>query len=155
MQTFLPYPSFAQSAACLDNRRLGKQRSETLQILKALTIPTYGWRHHPAVKMWRGYIPALVQYGVAMCEEWKGRGYIDNTHPIIAGFLGTEPNDLASQTVAFIPQDAAPDPALPPWFGDPDFHRSHQSNLLRKDPAHYTQFFPDIPDDLPYIWPTP
>lgn len=36
MQTFLPYKSFEQSAACLDNKRLGKQRVEVLQILKAL-----------------------------------------------------------------------------------------------------------------------
>jgi len=36
MQTFLPYASFAKSAACLDNRRLGKQRVEAMQILKIL-----------------------------------------------------------------------------------------------------------------------
>ena len=36
MQTFLPYPDFAKSAMCLDNKRLGKQRIECLQILKAL-----------------------------------------------------------------------------------------------------------------------
>jgi len=24
---------------------------------------------------------------------------------------------------------------------------------LRKDPAHYRPFFPDVPDDLPYVWP--
>ncbi len=27
MQTFLPYPDFTKSAQCLDNKRLGKQRS--------------------------------------------------------------------------------------------------------------------------------
>ena len=42
---------------------------------------------------------------------------------------------------------------LPPWLGDADFHRSHRSALLRKDPAHYRPFFPDVPDDLPYVWP--
>jgi len=39
---------------------------------------------------------------------------------------------------------------LPGWLGDPAFHRSHQSSLLRKNPAHYTF---DVPDDLPYVWP--
>ena len=34
MQTFLPYPDFARSAAVLDRQRLGKQRVEVLQILK-------------------------------------------------------------------------------------------------------------------------
>ena len=38
MQTFLPYPDFARSARCLDNRRLGKQRVESYQILRAGTL---------------------------------------------------------------------------------------------------------------------
>jgi hypothetical protein len=42
---------------------------------------------------------------------------------------------------------------LPPWLGDAAFHRSHQSALVRKDPQHYRRFFPDVPDDLPYVWP--
>jgi len=35
MQTFLPYPDFLQSLQSLDNKRLGKQRVETFQILNA------------------------------------------------------------------------------------------------------------------------
>jgi hypothetical protein len=43
---------------------------------------------------------------------------------------------------------------LPAWLGREDFHRSHQSALLRKDPAHYRPIFGlDVPDDLPYVWP--
>ena len=33
------------------------------------------------------------------------------------------------------------------------FHRSHQAALVRKLPEHYRRLFPDVPDDLPYIWP--
>jgi len=33
MQTFLPYPDLRDSVACLDNKRLGKQRVEAMQIL--------------------------------------------------------------------------------------------------------------------------
>jgi Pyrimidine dimer DNA glycosylase len=36
VQTFLPYPDFARTAAVLDDRRLGKQRVEVLQILNAM-----------------------------------------------------------------------------------------------------------------------
>lgn len=61
MQTFLPYPSFTLSAICLDNKRLNKQILECDQILNALAPgSTSGWRNHPAVKMWRGYEPALL-----------------------------------------------------------------------------------------------
>jgi len=59
VQTFLPYADFGESARALDTRRLGKQRVETLQIVRALTRPGNGWRHHPAVRMWRGYEEAL------------------------------------------------------------------------------------------------
>lgn len=47
MQTFLPYPSFVESAKCLDRQRLGKQRVEVLQLLKALLVPGSGWGNHP------------------------------------------------------------------------------------------------------------
>lgn len=33
MQTFLPYPGFAANAAVLDDRRLGKQRVEALELM--------------------------------------------------------------------------------------------------------------------------
>ena len=46
MQTFLPYPDFAESAAVLDSKRLGKQRVEALQVLRAVTRLTYGWKRH-------------------------------------------------------------------------------------------------------------
>ena len=44
MQTFLPFQDFAASAKVLDMKRLGKQRVETLQVLKAITTTDYGWK---------------------------------------------------------------------------------------------------------------
>ena len=69
MQTFLPYADLAASCRVLDDRRLGKQRVETFQVLRALTWPEYGWKNHPVTKMWRGFVPGLVAYGVASCRE--------------------------------------------------------------------------------------
>lgn len=40
----------------------------------------------------------------------------------------------------------------PWWLGDPGFHAGHRSNLLRKDPDHYSRFGWLEPDDLPYVW---
>ena len=144
MQTFLPYPCFRCSARVLDDRRLGKQRVETLQVLRGLTIPTYGWRHHPAVKMWAGHVEALASYGVTVSRVWSLRGYADTCLASITAEAGGE---VRPQT------ELAAAGALPSWLGDPDFHRAHQSALVRKDPAHYRRFFPDVPDDLPYVWP--
>ena len=69
MQTFLPYPDFARSARVLDRKRLGKQRVETLQVLRAATVPGYGWYRHPATAMWAGHVPALVAYGPTATED--------------------------------------------------------------------------------------
>jgi len=71
VQTFLPYDDFVASAAVLDDRRLGQQRVETYQILRALTWTSYGWKNHPAVTMWRGFTPALVRYGLDVCDAWE------------------------------------------------------------------------------------
>ncbi|MDA2892859.1 MSMEG_6728 family protein [Mycolicibacterium sp. BiH015] len=150
MQTFLPYPGFADSAGVLDIRRLGKQRVETIQVLRALTVPGYGWRRHPAVAMWAGYEEALVRYGLDVCAVWCGQGRADTC----AATLRT---DLAAGTglSAIRTQDELATAAeLPPWLGDIEFHLSHQSALIRKDSEHYRAFFPAVPDDLTYVWPT-
>ena len=134
MQTFLPHPSFEESAVILDYRRLGKQRVEAMQILNILLEKTTktGWANHPAVKMWRGHERALGAYMNAMIREWVKRGY-NNTMP-----------PFAHKDPIF---------STPPWLGDEAFHASHRSNLLRKDPVYYGKFGWKEPSDLPYIWP--
>jgi hypothetical protein len=145
VQTFLPYPSFAASAGALDGLRLGKQRVEAFQVLRGLRIEGYGWRHHPVIRMWRGYDQALIAYGLAVAREWVRRGHRDSVHGKIAALSQRQPPP---------DQDAlALQGELPPWLGDPAFHRSHQSALVRKDPAHYGPLFPGVPADLPYVWP--
>lgn len=130
MQTFLPYSDFKQSARCLDYRRLGKQRVECKQILRALRRKT-GRYSHPAVKMWEGYESALRFYMRECIREWRRRGYRNSMTIIVPGAI-----------------------KLPHWFGDERFHASHRSNLLRKDLKYYSQFGWGEPLDLPYYWPT-
>ena len=149
MQTFLPYAEFATTAKVLDTRRLGKQRVETIQVLRALTVAGYGWRHHPAAAMWAGYEEALVRYGLDVCAVWCELGNADTCATTLIADLarGTGFSEPRSQA------ELATAGELPPWLGDPAFHRSHQSALLRKDPTHYRPLFTDVPDDLPYVWP--
>lgn len=137
MQTFLPYPDFVESAACLDTRRLGKQRVEVLQLLKALLVHDSGWSNHPAAKMWQGSEPSLAAYGFDICKEWISRGYADTCLDKIVALCK--------------PQWDWFDPF---WLGDPLFHASHRSNLLRKDYAYYSRFGWTESNDLPYIWPS-
>ena len=42
---------------------------------------------------------------------------------------------------------------LPPWLGREDLHRAYRSALVRKMPEYYSPLFPDVEDDLPYVWP--
>jgi hypothetical protein len=133
MQTFLPLPSMGESIRCLDNKRLGKQRVEAFQILKALRgeyKKTGAWENHPATKMWRGYEDALTLYKDLCIEEWILRGFNNNME-----FKKEHTSNL------------------PPWIGRDSIHASHRSNLLRKDSDHYSQFNWKEPDDLPYVWP--
>ncbi|MFG1929858.1 MSMEG_6728 family protein [Mycobacterium sp. NPDC048908] len=149
MQTFLPYAEFVATAKVLDKRRLGKQRVETIQVVRALTVAGYGWRHHPAAAMWAGYEEALVRYGLDICAVWCAFGNADTCATTLI-------TDLTRGTGVSAPREQAElahAGELPPWLGEPGFHRSHQSALLRKDPAYYRPVFPDVPDDLPYVWP--
>lgn len=171
MQTFLPYADFAKSAAVLDKRTLDRQRLMALQIMQAAfrkrvvttyatdteseeviittyprdkwfleTMPNRGWSNHPAVKMWLGYEGGLFLYQEAVCEAWTRRGYKD-------AFL--------EKTEFLFSQMGDPYGLITPsWLGDPGLHTSHQSNLIRKDRTYYQPYFPGVPGDIPYIWPS-
>jgi hypothetical protein len=135
MQTFLPYTSYIMSAVVLDRQRLGKQRVEAAQLLRGLLI-TGSWTNHPASKMWKGHERSLAKYGLAICTEWISRGYRDSQETLFRTWIAE-----------------LPETGLPSWFRSETFHRSHQSNLVRKFPEHYQKFFPNVPNDLPYVWP--
>lgn len=140
MQTFLPHPNFEDSVKTLDMKRLGKQRVETYQIMIAL-LENRGWINHPATRMWRGYEWALLLYQHATVDEWLARGY---------------PDTCLEKTLDVYERMFDPNLEIfemPPWFGEPAFHLSHQSNLIRKNPEHYGPLFPGVPTHLPYIWP--
>ena len=158
MQTFLPFPDYRLSAKVLDQQRQGKQRVEGLQIIhnllgkKVVPLPSgiggqvveipmqRGWDNHPIVLMWQENAMSLAVYTLIMCEEWTALGFADT---------------VASKLRMLIPGIKSDWKAKPPcWLGDPEFHRSHRSNLIRKHPTWYRDKLGwTDPDDLPYIWP--
>lgn len=138
MQTFLPYPSFEESAVVLDRQRLGKQRIEVKQILKTLYGYSDGWKNHPAVLMWQGCEHALAQYGWFICEEWKLRGYKDSCQDFILECSTFEKMEMAQ---------------MPFWFGDERFHSSHRAALLAKNYEWYSRFGWKEEPFINYFWP--
>ena len=148
VQTFVPYADFEKSMRALDTKRLGKQRVEVIQIVRALTVPGYAWSSHPAVLMWKGFEEALGRYGLTACAVWTERGFGDSCATTIVA-------DLHAAGVTSIREYAelAATDALPKWLFDEAVQLSHRSSLLRKDPEHYGPQFPDTPTDLDYVWP--
>jgi hypothetical protein len=128
----MPLPDMRASLECLDDRRLGKQRVETFQILRAMRGITKGWTNHPATVMWTGHEPALNCYLALSIDVWVSRGFKNTMQPLES------------------PDWGAP---MPWWFGMAEMHASHRSNLLRKMPEHYGRFGWKEGPDLPYLWP--
>lgn len=122
---------FAVVAQSLDNKRLGKQRVEAYQILNCLAGKSDGWSNHPATRMWTNYMGALCDYGIAICLEWRNRGYNDS---LLFKFLDANTGIHTK----------------PWWVQDSLLHLTHQSNLMRKAPKFYTYM---VPDNIPYVWP--
>ena len=139
MQTFVTDSDPWIVAQHLDNRRLNKQITEALQIIRSNLDAGNGWRSHPAVQMWHDHEHCLAAYTKYMIREWWSRGY-DSHHK----------SDI--QVDWFLIN--LPDTGWPSWWGDLEMIRTHQSNLIRKDPEYYEDLFPGVPDDLPYFWPT-
>ena len=152
MQTFITYPSFFFTARSLDSKRLNKQRVECKQIYFALTgvrefadgttVEAKGWKNHPAVKMWKGYEAMLCQYAYFMCNECDARDFADNTN--LKKFF--QERMLRHEHI------------VPHWITDEEklnkLIRSHRSNLIRKDASFYQPQWENIPNDIPYYWPT-
>jgi hypothetical protein len=185
MQTFLPtsptelFPLAQQHlgswaltaeniAVTLDNKRLHKQALESWQILMCLLQldpdgnyrKPKGWVNHPAVKMWRGYEPALVIYIQAMITEWKRRGFksslTEKLNITVRFGKGKGLLPIVSLDSYYTTEH------LPPWMIDKDevklITHSHRMALLNKNYEHYNQF--NWPEDsgikIPsyeYHWP--
>ena len=136
----MPFSDFAASAACMDYKRVGKQRVEAWQILNTILCGKKAWSNHPAVLMWRGHTDALKVYYNAFCAEWANRGY---------------------QNIKLKPIAVSQSVVMPPWVGDERLHSSHRRALLVKNPAHYAPLgWKELDSDevkegeYTYYWPT-
>lgn len=181
MQVFLPESDFLRSAQALDGTRLRNQVNECLVIAASalqlrrveeqyVRIPRgerVPWGNHPAVKMWVGYVRALCHYGLTCMAENLRR--TDPSSSVAGDLPLTLPINIRLQDPirharfmrlfewARLVEDPSSDFrvfVLPMFVGNEDFHESHRSNLIRKNPTHYRPLWPNVPDNLPYIWPS-
>ena len=101
--------------------------------------------------MWKGHELVLAEYSIAVCVEWKKRGYRDT---LLSQFEEAAAKIFAFSTLSKKKWGSKWSPGSPPnWIGCDAFHASHRSNLLRKDATWYGQFGWQETADLPYVWP--
>ena len=147
LRTWLPVPSFQETALVLHNEELHKVRKDVLYILDVLAGRFQHMKHNPSVTMWRGSELVLVAYGVNMCTEWKARGQRDKLSDRIFAYA-----EEALRTNALNPKDNG---NIPWWLGNVGFHESHKSNLIALRPEHYQTIWPSVAADLPMVMPGP
>lgn len=145
MQVFLPYKDPAKTAQCLDNKRLGKQRLECLQILFVgynimgyWEIPNYIFSH-PTYELWKTNLDWLLTFYLsAIMREWQ----------IIRGFN----NEKCWRAYMYINEKINWSYKIPweypiewhkylPPFIKMDFCKKHQQLLLKKDYEYYKEKF--------------
>lgn len=170
MQTFLPYPDFRESARVLDNKRLGKQRVECLQILQTLAIGPYQkllpkqskfefdkWAscsHEEFISLPKKQRRRTPWYNHPACRMWRGH---EDSLRDYATVICLEWKRRGFHDTCLPKIQSLRKPSLmffgPHWLGNKEFHASHRSNLLRKDFAWYSQFGWTEPTTLEYVWP--
>lgn len=131
-----------------------------------------GWIRHPAVLMWRGYIPALKYYYNAVRDECIAR-HINITEPAFA-FSPVSLENIQYQTVDdFLTGRPPHNPdvdaiVFPWWFTWKPLIYSHRASLIRKSPETYAPKFQsetkvenahEVAELIPfldkgYVWPT-
>jgi hypothetical protein len=173
MQTFLPHATYADSARVLDQKRLGKQRVETLQIMQVLleerlvtsdkvaflaktrdkdgnVVHVERTRRVPRPKAdWvrETMVPKGWSHHPAVLM-WRGHelALLEYQKAVCAEWVARGYKDSCLEKTEFL---------LEPHMdklSDERFHESHQSNLLRKDESYYSNYS-HLGPDLPYKWP--
>lgn len=167
MQTFLPYYDFAKSAACLDRSRLGKQRLETLQLLRInLQGPQIAWRWAGVNgAMWQEpawFVPldsgdsikATPWYNHPAARMWRGheRWLAVYGEAICFEWTSRKYEDNVGERIALLKSQTVEN-KLPSWLGDEQLHSSHRAALLAKKLSHYERFGWSEEPKIKYWWP--
>lgn len=143
--TWVAEPSPERMASVLDDKRLNAQRgNEGVVIARALMAlrrgESRGYQRHPAVLMWVGHEKAFMEYELAMCREWRGRGFWDGCLPEYVAYWQEIPGATR----------------WPEWYDAHPIHASHRQALVCRRPDFYSHLWPDVPVlevEPPLAWP--
>ncbi len=110
---------------------MDRQRVEAFKIMELLGGRRYRPFKHPMVIMWDGYYKALLVYYNICLTVWEERGF-KNTGLKKINTFGTY--------------------GCPTWIYNRNLNLSHRSNLIRRNPEFYKRLWPEVPDNIPYLW---
>lgn len=167
MQTFLPYDDVVKTMKCLDYQRLGKQRVEAMQIMKALkqgpkVIRCYDPKQLPAGRKYihiYNYFPdKLSKYEKYVKTPWFNhpatKMWRDNLDA-----LAYYHNACIDEWIArgynnnMLHIKHKKKFKMPSWFGNKVFHAKHRGTLLSKNKKWYSQFKWKEKAVYDYYWP--
>jgi hypothetical protein len=140
MMTYLPLANVTLSVQSLHDSDLSLQIIEAGRALRQCSVKKYS--SFDIVAMWRGYEGGLYHYFLQCCREAQRRDLLDVMRFLRAGHA----------LVVGAGWHARP-PLMPRWYGSRRIHQSHASTLIRLRPDHYAHHWPDVPLDMPVLWP--
>jgi len=144
MLVILPYANVTDSLRILCNDDLIDQIRQCEIILQILAEPNTDESKLLVHKMWRGYESAVLWHTIQACQEFDLRAPQWQRRTLAV----TRRSWLRAQKAGWrLP------PLMPRWFGYRLVHMSHQSHLIRHRPDTYARHWPDVPLDMPLLWP--
>lgn len=135
---WLPFASTKANLEVLTDQHVFEVVYEGLQCLRNIYVGDLSWRD---ARMWGSHPATLLAYAAAAEREMVRRGH------------NPEPRVIRAH-VALSRAEWPLAPVPPWWFGDPAYHESQRSHLIRIEPTHYAQRLPFTTRlELPLIWP--
>lgn len=136
---WLPFANVKANIDVLTDAHICDVVFEGMQCLRDIHEPSVAGRDERA---WRNHPAGLLFYIIAAEAEMRRRG-MDGEPRVFSAFTW-----ISRRSATMSPQ-------MPSWYGDPAFHESQRSHLIRVNPLHYARRLPPTTRlELPVIWPS-
>lgn len=139
MTTWLPVANLTATVHTLHDDDLAETTESALATLICLKKNTQ--RDSWNVSMWRGYPGGVWVYFLQACQELERRGADRKYYRELVQYGNVVSSGMDLR------------PVMPRWFGYRAVHLSHASTLIRERPTHYARCWPEVPLDMPMLWP--
>jgi len=124
---YFPFPDFDQTIASFDLKMKRSQIRHVMATVDDLSSIIYITKRTPKyppkhTQAWRGYEKALIRYGLALWND------------MLPGAERHSPTRFAHDAIVEADKKFADDEdVMPPWWGNPIIHESHQKALAAND----------------------